>query len=443
MITIGSVRRSPNSKLPSEPPLTRVTSRRREQLALHADPYTDATPEPSFALPRRNGGLQLATHMRTRHQRITLQPMALEIPEDGMLVELALDELRPDPRNPRFPPTRQGSFDDDEAIFRYVDREYDAFHVADSILRHGYFPAEPLIVMPSGDGDGYIVLEGNRRLTALKGLASEGRRAEYPDRRWRTIKGTVKLPERYTVYAVNDRARVAPVLGFRHITGIAEWEPYAQARYIAQLVDEEAHSLDDVALLIGRKTTEVRSAYRNYWIAKQARDEFEIPDVDRLTDEFGVWTRAMGNPTLRQYIGAPAPRGVDPDYFPLDDGHKDVLARLLDWLFGSPRDTAGEQKKEPVIAESREITRLGKVVATESGRLALERGWELAAAERATEDPVKAYLARLGEARDALAEAMAARPERSELPVAARALLDECVTLLDQLRELESARAAS
>jgi hypothetical protein len=364
--------------------------------------------------------------------------MAADIPDDGILIEVSLDELRPDPRNPRFPPAKQDSFDDDEEILRYIDREYDAFHVADSILKHGYFPAEPLIVMPSDDGDGYTVLEGNRRLTALLGLADEARRKGYPDRRWKAVRGAVVLPSEYVVYAVNDRSKVAPVLGFRHITGIAEWQPYAQARYIAQLVDQEGNTLDEVSELIGRKAGEVRSAYRNYWIVEQARDRMGLPDVDRITEEFGVWTRAMQNPTIRAYVGAPASRGVDPAHFPLDDGDGrvgDALSRLVEWLFGSPRSSSGEQEKEPVIAESREIPRLSRVMSSVRGLAALERGYELAAAERASEDPIESYLSRLAESRDALTEAIATRPEKAAIPRSARVILDECVALIDQLRE--------
>jgi hypothetical protein len=297
--------------------------------------------------------------------------------------------------------------------------------------------------MPSEEGEGWTVLEGNRRLAALKGLADTSRRETYPDRRWKRVTKNPKLPKVYTVFAVPTRAQVAPVLGFRHITGIAEWEPYAQARYVAQLVDDEKRNLDEVADLIGRKSTEVKSAYRNYWIVEQVRtDEFKLDDVERVLEEFGVWTRAMGNPSLREYIGAPAPREVNPEYWPIDKKKMPNLARLVAWLFGSPRGDGGVQDQPAVIAESREITRLGRVVADERGRAALERGWELAAAERAMEDPERAFIARLGEARDALVEALSTRPE-GDAPSAAPALLAECGELVDQLRDHEHVGPAS
>lgn len=364
------------------------------------------------------------------------------VPKDGELRELALEELRPDHFNPRFPPHRQGSFNgDDEEVYRYVDREFDSFHVADSIRRHGYFAAEPMIAMQAPKGEGWTVLEGNRRLTALKGLADPKRRANYPDRRWRDVKGKPKLPPKFILFVVRDRAQVAPILGFRHITGIAEWEPYAQARYIAQLVDDEEKTLDEVAELIGRKPPEVKSAYRNYWIVEQARNELKVRDVERALEEFGVWTRAMQNPALRNYISAPDPRDVDPRYWPLPAKKKPQLGRLLTFLFGGPRNRQGERTTEAVISDSRQITLLGRIVENTRGRAALEAGADLETAEFALEDPEEAMQHRLQAARDALAEATTLHTG-ADLDAYAAGLLDEIVMLAETLRKRHASAAS-
>lgn len=361
------------------------------------------------------------------------------VPKDGELREVTLKELRPDHYNPRFPPTRQGAFKNDEDVLLYLDREHNAFHIADSIKRHGYFPAEPMIVMPHEDRDSYVVLEGNRRLAALKGLADPKRRRDYPDRRWRSITGSVRLPQQYTVFAVTDRSTVAPVLGFRHITGIAEWEPYAQARYVAQLVDDEGVVLDRVAELIGRSSSEVRSYYRNYWIVEQARDEFKLPDVERALEEFGVWTRAMGNPLLRAHIGAPDPRDVDVDEYPLPDESVADLDDLLTWMFGGPHDDSGKTDTPPILLDSRNITRLGRVIADERGVEALQAGASLKDAERACEDPEQALIDRVDEALEALTAAIALL--NGSIPEAARERLEKCGELVDRLREHHGERA--
>ena len=364
------------------------------------------------------------------------------VPEEGELRQLELDELHPDQHNPRFPPRVQGSFADDEAVLQYIDREHDSYHIADSIRKHGYFQAEPLIAMPAESGGGWTVLEGNRRLAALKGLADKARRQAYADRRWRQVTAAPKLPEAYPVFVVPNRAKVAPLLGFRHITGIAPWEPYAQARYVAQLVDEEERKLDEIPELIGRNASEVRSYYRNYWIVEQARDKLKIPDIERVLEEFGVWTRAMSNPTLRAYIDAPDPRDVDPSEWPIPKSSKKQLEELITWLFGGPRNIKGEPSQEAVITDSRQITRLGRAVANERSRDALKEGADLLTAEKRKDDPARAFVERLQEARDALSEALTNLPDR-EPKGRAFALLNECSELLEELREHYGAKSAS
>jgi hypothetical protein len=60
-------------------------------------------------------------------------------------VDVALDQLLLDPRNPRLPPEIQGA--DQLTLARYIDAHYDPLRVARSITAHGYFPSEPLILI--------------------------------------------------------------------------------------------------------------------------------------------------------------------------------------------------------------------------------------------------------------------------------------------------------
>ena len=53
-------------------------------------------------------------------------------------------------------------------------------------------------------------------------------------RRWAAIPDDAELPADLPVLVVADRDQVAPILGFRHITGIAPWEPYPQALKIVR-----------------------------------------------------------------------------------------------------------------------------------------------------------------------------------------------------------------
>ena len=80
--------------------------------------------------------------------------------------KVPVDRLVFDRKNPRYTPDKQPTNDSDEAIIRYLDRTADLGELVQSVAASGYIDIEPLIVMPRGSE--LVVLEGNRRLAALR-----------------------------------------------------------------------------------------------------------------------------------------------------------------------------------------------------------------------------------------------------------------------------------
>jgi hypothetical protein len=208
---------------------------------------------------------------------------------------------------------------------------------------------------------------------------------------------------------------------------------------VASLIDDEDSGLSasEVAQLIGRELSEVKSFYRNYSIVEQAGDAFGIPDVQRVVDEFGVWNRAMTSVGIRDYINAPAPRDVIERDYPLGEESGDRLARVITWLFGEPRtaeDLAkGRQSSNGrVISDSRQLTRLGRVLAHQDGRAALEAGEDLGTAERATLNPSARFLEGLNSARNGLSAA--GKNANPELVQEHSELIDSVQVKLDEIK---------
>jgi hypothetical protein len=358
---------------------------------------------------------------------------------ESQLQHVALARLRPDWENPRFPPGSAKRFSSDLDVYAFLDSEFDAFSVADSIAEHGFFESEPLIAIPGADS-GYIVVEGNRRLAALRALTDPKVRRGMKDPRWRNLPKKVDLPAELPVLIAESRDVVAPILGYRHITGIAPWSPYQQARFVSSLIDEDEMDAERVAELVGRNVSEVRAFYRNYSIAEQAVDVFKIRDVDRLVSEFGVWTRAMTSAGARAYIHAPAPREVAEGEYPLPEEAKPRLENLLRWIFGAPRTAKqqreGMQSREGrAIKDSRQITRLGKALQHPKGVEALEAGKSLADAERAMLDNRAQFGTALSDAKQALEAALKHRPRRLGKNV--EKTLDELEQLMNKLRQAD------
>lgn len=332
----------------------------------------------------------------------------------GELKRLRLDQLEPDGMNPRLPPSVQRQRLAPEDLYPYLDRAYDVVSIAGSIARHGYFEAEPLVAVPRSaaypdsppDASGFVIVEGNRRLTALKGFTDASIRARLKAPGWAKLPQEVALPSTFPVLVVADRDKAAPILGFRHITRAAPWEPLPQAKYIADLVDEQQRSFADVADLLSRPEAEVRSLYRNYWVRLQAEEQFALKDLDRIDDNFGTFTRAMQNPGVRAFISAPSPRDVDPEYLPLPDDQAERLEELVTLMFGQPRKPGDEDSRRPrpgqKLLDSREITAFGGLLATEPGRRALAEHDTVREAQESLRDPAETLLRALRAARNAI-----------------------------------------
>ena len=323
--------------------------------------------------------------------------------------EIPIARLRLDPSNPRLPQEMHGGTHTQRDIALFINKEYEPLAIAESISRHKFFESEPLIAVP--DGELFTVIEGNRRLTALMGLSDPELRAAFIEENvgWRNIDPT-DPPRSVPVLVVDDPDDVAPLLGFRHISGIEPWEPYAQARYIAHLADG-GRTLDEVAELVGRSPTEVKSKYRDYEILRQASENFAI-DTRRARDAFGIFNNAMGRRAIRDFISAPDPRNVDPEYWPIPDSRRDNVEKLLRLIFGQSK---GEGR---VVTDSRQLGDLAKVLADPTGRAlaVLEATGDLSDALDETSEPSEQYARSVSRALKALKKAAAltnAQPSES------------------------------
>ena len=95
--------------------------------------------------------------------------MNSETQDQPARLSLTVASLDFDPHNPRFPAeVAAGPVTD--LIERFV-RDERLLEVVNSIADQGYFAGEPLLVVWQKETDRYIVVEGNRRLAALKLLS--------------------------------------------------------------------------------------------------------------------------------------------------------------------------------------------------------------------------------------------------------------------------------
>ena len=153
--------------------------------------------------------------------------------------------LELDPRNPRVPRS-QAEISQRDIVADLVEHDK-VIEIARSIADHGYFPVEAIIVVTE-DGHRYVV-EGNRRVAALKLLLSPGFAPEDWQPRFRALSNRVdpKVLKKIKAVCAPTREAAAPVIMSRHTQRQIEgWSPLMQARFYRNLVASHV-SVQDIA----------------------------------------------------------------------------------------------------------------------------------------------------------------------------------------------------
>lgn len=166
----------------------------------------------------------------------------------------AVNRLRLDPLNPRLAtgvkrPTQQ------ELIADLLVHE-DVLDLVRDIARLGYFPNELLVAIR--DGSNTIVVEGNRRLAALKLLLNPELAPESFEKRVRQYADRVQGPtEKVPVVVAPSRAAAVPLIIARHKgQAVKAWTTIMQARFVQSRIDEGL-AVDDVAEETGLERSEI------------------------------------------------------------------------------------------------------------------------------------------------------------------------------------------
>ncbi len=151
---------------------------------------------------------------------------------------LRVSNIALDPENPRLPQRMRERHTEQSSLVEWMIEREGVIELVRAIGDKGYFDGEPLLVTVAEQGDcQYTVVEGNRRLAALKLL-----RDDPPIDRDRLRQSAVTAiadaqhrPPSIPAIVYYDRSALLSYLGYRHVTGIKAWEPLAKARYLREL----------------------------------------------------------------------------------------------------------------------------------------------------------------------------------------------------------------
>lgn len=205
-----------------------------------------------------------------------------------------------------------------------------------SILETGFWQQEPMIVM--GQECDFTVLEGNRRLAAIKILRSPELREKYalhqadPTKIQRAINTT----ENITCFLVASRYESWQLIGFKHVNGPQKWNSLAKAAYIFEL-RQQGLSTADISEQLGDRNRTVERLLRAYSVLLQAESS-------------NTWRRSyrQKNRLAFSHLMTGLEYREISDYIELVENPSDSsnpnarnldnLGQLLKWLYGDTRD---------------------------------------------------------------------------------------------------------
>lgn len=302
--------------------------------------------------------------------------------------QVSIDKLRFDPLNPRLPKSvREGT--DSEVITHMVVHETLLDLVA-SIAEQGFFSGEPLLVIADTNDDGnFIVVEGNRRLAALKLLNDPTLTKRRPNAVADIISDSTQEepPKEAPVLVYPNRESLLDYLGYRHITGIDAWDSLAKARYLTQLKDfhkDEYKNSDDLhrhlAKKIGSRSDYVKKLLNGFYLYQgiEENDFYDIEGLSEKSFKFSLLTTAVSYRNVSNFINFDD-ESDEPDY------NKERLKDLTEYLFkvthtGHPR-----------IPDSRDLKTFSRVVGSDIAYETFVSGKPLNEAEIYTDGPMKAF----------------------------------------------------
>lgn len=293
----------------------------------------------------------------------------------------SLEQLWPDPNNPRLAlaeapgyadPTKLFDADVRKAIFEdLADSAYAVDELVAAIVGQGWMPIDNIIVWEHPDGsERHVVVEGNRRRLALERIRSvqlpkEQRKLERMKAKASTyakhqIEEQKELVARMTeIVADTEHLPVVPiaadtveelknklprVLAVRHITGAKEWGNYAEHLYLLQRYEhlfQDTHPDKDFfwddALIhrvaneasLGVTTAKRRIKSASWFGHFRAEWEDELPEDEEFEkSDYYLFEQIAAKPWIRQKLG-------------VDDGNvslpEEAEAALFEWVFKLPR----------------------------------------------------------------------------------------------------------
>jgi hypothetical protein len=277
--------------------------------------------------------------------------------------EVPIDAIMLDPNNPRLatvsteetPEERIAEDGAQAATLRRLNAgRFDMDGLRSSIRRSGLLPIDRIVVRPiEGEEAKYVVLEGNRRIGAIKTLLEQHHDGDITLED--AVLASVEEPEVLVLEGEGaEQARLDQWLiqGVRHITGIRQWGGYQAARTIQTMIEKLGYDEPEVAEALNLSVQRVKRSMRVLAALEQMSEdeeygEFAAPDLYAYFDEL------VKRPSVRNWIG------WDNETYKFTDEER--AREFFSWI--APDE---ELDDEPRISTSGDVRQLDSVLGSDA-----------------------------------------------------------------------------
>ena len=357
---------------------------------------------------------------------------------DLQIASVDFNKLIFDPENPRLP-TKLRGYGKEKEIIEWMLLYENVIELMGSIGEKGYFLAEPLLIVKSIKKKGYYeVVEGNRRLAAIKLLNNPALATIKKNAVAEVSREAKKETKTVPSIEFSHKDDILIYLGYRHITGIKEWDALAKAKYLEVLrkrlqISNKKEEFKTLAKIIGSSPAYVKNILSGLKVYSVIEDNnfFNIEGLDEVTVEFGVLYNAAGRKNIATFIG------IDLD---AEDPSKSIkvknLRELTSWMF------AKDENNQTRLIESRYLKDLDEVLSNENATKAFRTGRPLSEAVLYTNKPIVIYNKSINKSLDSL---KIARDQMHNLEAEESLLngVDEIIRIGNDLRTLIKAKISN
>ena len=306
---------------------------------------------------------------------------------NSMLIPINLLDF--DMENPRFFDVSSAiPLSDEKSIIRMMEEE-NLDELVGSIGNQGFFPGEPLLITPNPQSPGrYIVVEGNRRLAALRALGGLIPRGNLTQTIADAVDQAKFKPTEVDCFSFSKRRDILKYLGFRHISGPRRWEPLSKARYLADLIRtfykdlSQEEQLRAVARDIGSRKSYVAQLLTalNLYDRAKAANFYGLQRVEEKDINFSLLSTALSYNNIVNFLNLSDRESINVDS--VNDSH---AKELLGWMF------AQDQQGNTILGESRRLKTLAAVVASSTAVFELRKNNNLDQAFIYTSGPTETF----------------------------------------------------